>query len=54
MEKVKCNILLDGNVRQKAKDLGINISTFTELKLREYISLIGETNKPPQKLIWAC
>lgn len=40
MDKVRVNILLDRDVRQKCREYGINISSFTEIKLREYVAII--------------
>jgi hypothetical protein len=45
MDKVKVNILLDREIREKCREYGINISAFTEIKLREYISIIDGDSK---------
>jgi len=52
MKKVRVNISLSEDLREKCEELNINISSFTEIKLREYIAMIeGEKSfhRTPQK-----
>ena len=48
MDKVRVNILLDREIRQKCKEYGINISAFTEIKLQEYIALKEGRGESPK------
>lgn len=40
MTKVRTTITIDKRVLKKARQEGINISSFTEIKLREFLALI--------------
>ena len=40
MNKVRTTITIDRRVLKKARQEGINISSFTEIKLREFLALI--------------
>jgi len=55
MTKRMTSMRIDEDVLKKAKEYGINVSAFLEIKLREYIALIeGKQNNlssspPPQE-----
>ena len=41
MEKVRINVRINKEVWQKAKENGINISAFLELRLQEHLNFFG-------------
>ena len=44
MTKRKLTLAIDETLLKKAKELEINFSSFLEIRLREYIALIEESN----------
>ena len=50
MEKVRTNVTLNEDVFKKAKKYNIIISSFLEIKLREYIALIEGKTQNQQKV----
>ena len=44
MSKYKLTLSVDKELVEKAKELNISISTFLEIRLRDYMALIQESN----------
>ena len=40
MTKARTTITIDKDLLKKAKEMGINVSAFLDIKLREYIALV--------------
>ena len=42
--KTKLTLWIDKNIIAEAKEMGLNLSAFLELKLREYLALVKKQN----------